>query len=131
MITKFTKIVHALFNTKPMRDISPALIHSLWGLTTEVGEITDLIKKHVFYGKPFTNLQIKEELGDLLFYIESTAQACDSSLEELMELIIAKHKVRYPNGNFNAENAIRRNKIAELTAMEKIERKYNDKTKSK
>lgn len=126
MINKFKKMVMALFNTKPIYEIPHGLNHSVQGLVTEVGEITDLLKKHCYYGKISTTLEFKEELGDLLFYVESTAQAVDSSLDELMELMIAKHSVRYPDGVFDATCALERDKDAELEAMREIERKYDE-----
>jgi len=124
MIEKFKTLVRALFNTKPIYEIPHRLTHSVQGLVTEVGEITDLLKKHAYYGKVCTTLEFKEELGDLLFYVESTAQAVNTSLDELMELMIAKHGVRYPDGIFDATRAIERDKDAEQEAMRLVERKW-------
>lgn len=45
------------------------LLHCATGLVTESAELVDCIKKHVFYGKPLDVVNIKEELGDLLWYI--------------------------------------------------------------
>ena len=129
MINKFSKMVRALLNTKPIYEIPHGLNHSIQGLVTEVGEIVDLLKKHCYYGKVCTTLEFKEELGDLLFYVESTAQAVKSSLDELQELMIAKHGVRYPDGVFDATCALERDKDAELEAMREVERKYHDTTK--
>lgn len=125
MINKFKQMVSTLLNTKSIREVPPALSHSIAGMVTEVGEIQDFIKKYQFYGKEFTRLQFKEELGDLLFYVEGAAQAANSSLDELMALMIAKHGVRYPDGVFNATHALERNKDAELEAMREVERKYD------
>lgn len=126
MITKFSKMVKVLLNTTPMREVSPALSHSIAGMVTEVGEIQDFVKKYQFYGKEFTVLQFKEELGDLLFYVEGAAQSVKSSLDELMALMIAKHGVRYPDGVFDAVHAKERDKDAELQAMRVVERKFNE-----
>ncbi len=125
MINKFSKMVKALLNTTPIKVVPPALTHAIAGMVTEVGEIQDFTKKYIFYGKEFTILKFKEELGDLLFYVEAAAQVVDSSLDELRELMIAKHSVRYPDGVFNAEHAKKRDKQAELEAMRVVERKYN------
>lgn len=65
MINKFSKMVRALLNDTPIREVPPALTHSIVGMVTEVGEIQDFTKKYIFYGKEFTVLQFKEELGDL------------------------------------------------------------------
>lgn len=125
MITKFKNMVSKLFNTKPIKVIPPAADHAVKGLVTEVGEITDLLKKYEFYGKEFTVITFKEELGDALFYLEALAQTVNSSLPELMELMIAKHSVRYPDGDFKAKHALKRDKVGELNAMREIERKYH------
>lgn len=45
------------------------LLHCATGLVTESAELVDAIKKHVFYGKPLDVVNIKEEIGDLLWYI--------------------------------------------------------------
>ena len=127
MINKFKNMVKHLLNTKPIREIPPAISHSIAGMVTEVGEIQDFVKKYQFYGKEFTVLQLKEELGDLLFYVQGAAQSVGSSLDELMELMLAKHGVRYPDGVFDATHAKERNKDAELEAMREVERKYNGK----
>lgn len=127
MINKFKTMVRALLNTEPINWVSPALTHSIAGMVTEVGEIQDYIKKYTFYNKDFTTLEFKEELGDLLFYVQAAAQAVNSSLDELIELMIAKHRVRYPDGVFNAACAKERNKDAELEAMQEVERKYHGK----
>jgi NTP pyrophosphatase (non-canonical NTP hydrolase) len=125
MIDRFKTLVSKLFNTKPIRTIPPAVDHATKGLVTEVGEITDLFKKYQFYGKEFSALTLKEELGDTLFYIEALAQAVGSSLDELMELMVAKHGVRYLDGDFNAAHALARDKAAEADAMRAVERKYH------
>lgn len=130
MISKFKVMVSKLFNVVPARTIPPAVDHAVKGLVTEVGEITDLLKKYEFYGREFSVLTLKEEMGDTLFYLEALAQALDSSFDELMELIIAKHGVRYPGGDFNAEHALKRDKQGELNAMRAVERKHHDNTKS-
>lgn len=44
------------------------LIHSALGVITEVGEIIDVIKRHIFYYKELDIVNIKEEIGDLAWY---------------------------------------------------------------
>lgn len=45
------------------------LRHAIYGLTTETGEIVDIFKKLHFYGKPINRNHLREELGDLFWYI--------------------------------------------------------------
>lgn len=50
------------------------LLHAAIGLCTESGELLDAYKKHIFYGKPLDHVNIKEELGDICWYM---AIVCD------------------------------------------------------
>lgn len=43
--------------------------HMLLGIQSELGEVSDAIKKRIAYNKPIDVVNIKEELGDLAWYI--------------------------------------------------------------
>lgn len=45
------------------------LIHAELGLITELGELNDIVKKHVFYGKSLDTINMVEELGDIMWYL--------------------------------------------------------------
>lgn len=45
------------------------IIHAEWGIITEFGELVDHFKRHEYYGKPFDAVNVKEELGDIMWYI--------------------------------------------------------------
>lgn len=71
------------------------LLHAGIGLATEAGEFLDALKKHIFYGKELDRVNLKEEMGDLFWYM---AIACDElgvEFEPLMERNIEKLKARY------------------------------------
>lgn len=42
--------------------------HMLFGLQTETAELTDIFKKHLAYNKEIDWINVKEELGDILWY---------------------------------------------------------------
>ena len=68
------------------------------GLCGESGEVADIIKKHLAGAKELDKDHLKEELGDVLWYI---AEACDCfgfTLEEVAKANIEKLKKRHPNG---------------------------------
>lgn len=77
------------------------------GLPEEAGEVTGLIKKHLFHGHALKKDKIIEELGDLLWYMARTAYALNVSLSEVAEGNIAKLNKRYPAG-FSIEASINR-----------------------
>ena len=82
------------------------LLHASMGIDTEGGEFTDAIKKHIFYGKPLDETNLKEELGDLLWYIAIAMDALGTDFDTEQQRVIDKLKVRYPEKftNFHAEN---------------------------
>lgn len=68
------------------------------GLAGEAGEVADIIKKHLAGAKLIDFEHLKEELGDVLWYI---AEACDCfgfSMQEVAQKNIEKLKKRHPNG---------------------------------
>lgn len=75
------------------------LVHTYTGLLTEAGEIGDTVKKVLFYGRPLdqdaiTNL--KEELGDVLWYVALGCTTMGFDLGQVMEANIAKLRKRFP-----------------------------------
>ena len=72
------------------------LLHAGIGIATEAGEFLDAIKKHVYYGKTLDKVNLREELGDLLWYIAIAADELKTTFEELQATNIAKLRARYP-----------------------------------
>lgn len=79
--------------------------HAAMGIGGEAGEIVDLMKKHIYYGKELDLKQLKNEMGDVLFYMQALAHLIGSSIEECLELNTEKLSARYPNG-FNLQDSI-------------------------
>lgn len=83
------------------------MLHAVLGLSGEVGEIVDAVKKGLLYNKPLDVENLKEELGDLMWYAALLLHSIGSSFEEVMEGNRAKLEKRYPLG-FSEQNAIAR-----------------------
>lgn len=67
------------------------------GLCGEAGEVSEVLKKHLFHGKyPDPKAKLLEELGDLLWYATRIIDESGLSLEEVMTANIAKLRSRYP-----------------------------------
>lgn len=92
---------------RPGPDLAFYLNHALHGLASEVGEIADTIKKHLIYGQQLNVENLKEEVGDLCWYIALLCYANNISLEEAMVENVAKLKRRYPE-KFSEELAAKR-----------------------
>ena len=68
------------------------------GLSAEAGEVADIIKKHLFHGKPLDLSSLEAELGDVLWYLDRTLALIGVSLEHCMWSNDLKLEERYPNG---------------------------------
>lgn len=89
------------------------LTHAAMGVCTESAELLDAIKKHLYYGKDLDTINIKEELGDIMWYIALACDTLDISLEDIMKINIEKLSKRYPEG-YTDKHAINRNTEFEL-----------------
>jgi NTP pyrophosphatase (non-canonical NTP hydrolase) len=85
-------------------------LHAALGVATESGEVVDIIKKHLYYGKEIDMVHLKEELGDLLWYITLCLDTLGSTLEEAIETNMEKLEKRYPNSKWSKERALNRRK---------------------
>lgn len=104
----------AVFNMESGDD---RLLHSGIGIATESGEFLDALKKHIFYGKPLDRTNLKEELGDLLWYVAIACDELGATFEELQEVNIAKLTARYPE-KFSLERAENRDLETERKILE-------------
>lgn len=89
-------------------DMGGVIMASL-GLSGEVGELNDMIKKWIFHKSDMDITHAKKELGDIMWYVACMAKSFGWSLEEIMQLNIDKLKERYPDG-FDTEKANNRRK---------------------
>lgn len=107
----YTGVVNGIDN-KTMR-----LLHGALGVCTEAGELLDALKKKVMYGKDIDYVNVKEEVGDILWYLAIILDETGSSFDEVMQVNIAKLKKRYPD-KFTSEAAINRDVEAERKVLE-------------
>lgn len=68
------------------------------GLSGEVGELNDMIKKWIFHEKPFDEVHAKKELGDVMWYVAMMCHSFGWDLDEILQMNIDKLKARYPEG---------------------------------
>lgn len=82
------------------------LLHAGMGLATESAEFIDAIKKHIFYGKELDTTNLKEEMGDILWYMAIAMDVLDTDFDTEQQRVIEKLKVRYPEKftDYHAEN---------------------------
>lgn len=103
--------------THSYNDKALDLLHASMGLVTEAGEFQDMIKKHIFYGKERDDVNLKEEIGDILWYCAIALEALGADFESVMKTNIDKLKARYPE-KFTEEAAVNRNLDRERKILE-------------
>lgn len=88
------RLLRCAVNSENFGDVLNACI----GLSGEVGEFNDLIKKWIFHEKEFDEMHLKKELGDIMWYIADVCYAFKWNLDEIMQMNVEKLKERYPEG---------------------------------
>lgn len=110
LLTDFNKMTLALAKDGAdiVKNLTPEqanLWHMATGIGGEAGEVEDAIKKHVIYQKPLDVDNVKEELGDLLFYMSNLMQSVGLSFEEVLQHNVDKLSVRYSSGKYSNKQA--------------------------
>lgn len=65
------------------------------GLSGESGEVADIIKKYRYQGHELNLAELKNELGDVLWYVSLVSDAINVPMEEIMKSNIEKLAKRY------------------------------------
>lgn len=71
------------------------LLHAILGLSGEAGELLDSLKKSIIYRQSIDLVHIREELGDIEFFLEALRQCLNIDREETIEHNIIKLQTRY------------------------------------
>jgi NTP pyrophosphatase (non-canonical NTP hydrolase) len=113
---EFTAEVRKRNSTVFTQPYNTQLLHAMFGLVTESGELADAYKKCMFYGKPLDLDNIKEEVGDISWYVALASYQLGTTIEELMEMNTRKLEARYGR-TWSKNAALNRNLAAEAAAM--------------
>lgn len=97
-------------------EFNAKLLHYVLGVGTEAGELQDIVKKAVIYGKEIDRTNLVEEVGDVLWYLSRLLTVLDSTFDEAMEKNINKLKARYGD-KFTEHAALNRDLDKELKAL--------------
>jgi NTP pyrophosphatase (non-canonical NTP hydrolase) len=92
---------------KPSDDNNYVLFELLLGLSGEVGELVNLVKKKELHGHDIQTSKISEEIGDCMWYISNICNQQGLDLSQILYDNIEKLNKRYPKG-YTKEDSIRR-----------------------
>ena len=79
----------------------------IFGANGELGEVTDILKKHLYQGHRINKQHLAEEIGDTLFYIVNLCTLYNLDVEDILQANVDKLKKRFPNG-FESNRSINR-----------------------
>lgn len=111
---EYQKLANRTLIDKPDFEITDKQVMILWacfGLGGEAGEVQDHIKKGIFHQQGIDREKVKNELGDVMWYIAALCRELDITLEEVMNHNVEKLKARYPDG-YSAERSTFREGMA-------------------
>lgn len=83
------------------------IINAILGLNGELGELTDLFKKHLYHNHELDEIHIMLELGDILYYLCALCNELEIDFSEICYANAEKLYNRYPNG-FDSEASLHR-----------------------
>ena len=92
-------------------------IHMVLGMQTEAAELADVFKKNLAYNKNIDWINVKEEVGDLMWYIANLCNLHNWDLRDIMQTNIFKLQARYPD-KFSDDKAINRDLKTERKILE-------------
>lgn len=67
------------------------------GLSSETGQVVDLVKNYTFHGKKLDKSKLTKEMGDVLWYLSQVAQWADISFDDVAKQNIDRLNERYPS----------------------------------
>jgi len=113
LTTPYEQFVRSI--VKPGHDIllqltplQASILHMAVGVSGEAGELLDAVKKHAIYQKQLDFDNVREEAGDILFYLTGLLNELGLTLNECIEANVEKLSKRYPEKRYTNEAAIAR-----------------------
>lgn len=95
------------FESKTFNSEEMDMLHAVLGVGSDAGELQDAFKKHLIYGKPLDVKNVREEIGDVMWFLALACRAIGVAMEDVAQDNIIKLMMRYPE-KYSDEAAIAR-----------------------
>ena len=99
-------------------NLSPRIEHAVMGIVTEAGELMDTVKKVKIYQAKLDKTNLKEEIGDVMWYLAILCDELKISFEKIWDQNIRKLKIRFPE-KYTNKKALKRNLKKERKELDK------------
>lgn len=113
------------FSSSPIWDVgcfkdaatTEGILHGILGVISEASELAEALLVAVDEENEIDRINLKEEIGDILWYLSLLLNEIDSDFEEVAEMNIRKLQSRYPK-KFSEDKALNRNLEIERRVLE-------------
>lgn len=68
------------------------------GLSREASEVAELVERWLFFGQELDTEKLRDELGDVLWYMALLCEMTDQTLSQVIDHNVEKLNRRYPHG---------------------------------
>lgn len=78
------------------------------GMASEAGEFSEVVKKLIFQGKPYSEenvIHMRSELGDVAWYWANACMALNIDPYDVINQNVKKLEARYPGGHFEIQRS--------------------------
>lgn len=99
-----------------LKDLNPNITHAIYGIMTEASEFAEALESAQKTGS-FDKVNLKEEAGDIMWYLAMLFRELDTSFEEVATTNLNKLMARYPD-KFSSEKAAVRDLDKERKILE-------------
>lgn len=100
-----------------LSDETCRILHAVLGIADEAGELAKAVKAHLFYGVSLDTTNLKEEIGDVMWYLFLLMDAAELNPRDVLETNIRKLRTRYPE-KFTTDAATSRDLTMERSVLE-------------
>ena len=107
-IREFQKLSTRTLNMELSKE--QLISNMIFGANGELGEVTDILKKHLFHSHKLDQGHLAEEIGDVMFYLVNLATIFNFNMEDILQANVHKLKKRYPH-EFDIDRSINRERI--------------------
>jgi NTP pyrophosphatase (non-canonical NTP hydrolase) len=107
-LRKYQEFVEALASPNSTVTNKDRMIVSAIGLTGEAGEVSEIVKKHLYHEGPLDVDEVKNEIGDIMWYVAFACNTFGLDLQDVIETNVDKLKDRYPGGKFSVEDHLKK-----------------------
>lgn len=97
-INAYQQFAERTANRGPDDSTAIRMLNFSLGVAGEAGEFCNLVKKIQFHDHDYDRDKLKDELGDILWYVATLATTIGFTLDEVARFNIEKLKRRYPDG---------------------------------